>query len=103
MSKILDTPKGKVITLADGNEYTLAPSNLNTLTDLEDAFECDIDEVQAKLAAGRKATVFKKLLWIFLQEGYPELTMRDVGRLVPLDKMTELVAELTEALESLNV
>ncbi len=97
------TPKGKKITLADGNKNTLEHMTLNTLTNLEEEFDCDIEDIQIKMAEGRKAQVFRRLLWIFLKEGYPELTVEDVGRLVALDQVTGLVAELNEALDSLNV
>ncbi len=98
----MSTPKGKVITLADGKKYTLAPMNLNTLTNLEDEFDCDIEEVQVKMVTGRKASVFRRLLWVFLKEDHPDLTLKDVGCLVVLDQMADIVADITAALDSLK-
>ena len=99
---ILATPKGRTIKLADGKEYTLAPLTLNTLANLEEAFDCDLEELQSKLAK-RGATAFRKLLWVFLRGDYPDLTLVGVGDLVELSQMSEVVTELTAALEGLNV
>ena len=99
---LLATPKGKTIKLSDGKEYTLAPFTLNTLANLEQEFDCDLEELTAKLAK-RAATSFRKLLWVLLREDYPDLTLEGVGKLVELNQMNEVVSELTSALEGLNV
>lgn len=100
-SDILATPKGRIIKLADDKEYTLAPFNLNTLANLEEAFDCDLDKLEEKLS-GRTATAFRKLLWVLLREDYPKMTLIEVGKLVQLDQMTDLVEELTAALGELK-
>jgi len=99
---ILATPKGKTFKLADGKEYTLSPFNLNTLANLEEAFDCELEELESKLKK-HSATAFRKLLLVLLLEDYPDLTLIDVGKLVSLDKMTDIVAELTIALGELKV
>jgi len=100
---ILATPKGRTVKLADGKEYTLSPLNMNLLVNLEEAFDCDLDDIEAKMNEGRKATVFRKLLWLFLRDEYPNLSLTDVGKLLQLNQMTEIVKELTEVLEGLKV
>ncbi len=99
---ILATPKGKTVTLADGKEYTLAPMNLNTLANMEETFDCDLADLTEKMS-GRSASVFRKLLWVLLREDYPDLTIDKVGKLVQLDQMTSVVAEITASLEGLKV
>jgi len=99
---ILAEVRGKTIKLADGKDYTLAPLNLNLLANLEAEFDCDLEELGAKLSTGRVATAFRKLLWLFLRDNYPELKEVDVGRLVEVSIMTDVVAELTLALEGLK-
>ena len=102
MSKnILATPKGKTITLSDGKNYTLSPFNLNTLANLEEAFDCDMGELQGELS-GRMATVFRKLLYVLLMQDYPDLTEIDVGKLVEVDGVGALVKELTAVLNKLE-
>ena len=100
---ILAEVKGKTIKLADGKEYTLSPLNLNLLANLEEAFDCGLEEMGAKLSTGRAATAFRKLLWLFLRDNYPELKEVDVGKLVEVSNMKEIVAEVTVALEDLKI
>jgi len=102
MTEILATPKGKTIKLADGEDYTLAPFTLNTLANLEEEFDCDLEELQTKLTK-RTATAFRKLLWVLLREEYPDLKIDGVGKLVELSQVSSIVEELTAALGALNV
>ena len=102
MSDIMEEPKGRVITLSDGKDYTLAPFTLNTLATMEEEFDCDLEQLQEKLG-GRTASAFRRLLWVLLHETHPELTKDQVGKLVRLDKMGEIMAELTAAIESLKI
>lgn len=99
---LLAKPKGRVIKLSDGKNYTLSPFNLNTLANLEEEFDCDIEDLQNKLT-GRSATAFRKLLWVLLRDEYPDLTLSGVGKLVALAQMTEVVKELSTALDGLVV
>ncbi len=98
---ILATPKGKVVTLADGKEYTLSPFNLNTLANLEETFNCDLGELKGKLT-GRTATAFRKLIHVLLMENYPDLTLTDVGSLILMSALKEIMPSLTEALSKLE-
>ena len=102
MSKdVLHKESTRVITLADGKKYKLSPVDLNFLATLEEVFDCETGALQDKLKISSVRS-FRKLLWTFLHEGYPELTIEDVGRLVALKEMGPLVSELTTALEALN-
>lgn len=101
--KLLETPKGKVITLADGKDYQLSPLDLNMLCNLEEEFDCDIEDIQVKMMEGRKGNTFRRLLWIFLRAGYPELSKTDIGKLVPLAGMEATLKELMAALDELKV
>ena len=99
---ILTKPKGKKVVLSDGQEYTLSPFNLNTLADMEEAFDCDLQDIQGKLA-GKTATSFRKLLYVLLKENYPELTLQDVGRLVEMAAVGEVITSLMASINELNV
>lgn len=97
---VLATPKGQTIKLADGKEHTLAPFDLNTLANLEEEFDCDMGELQEKLTK-RTATSFRKLLFVLLDD--PNMTLQDVGKLVEMKAVGEVVENLTAALSELSV
>ncbi len=103
MSKqsVLKTPKGRPVKLADGRTYVLAPLSLNTLANLEEEFDCELDELEARLR-GRTATAFRKWLWVLLRENYPEMTLEEAGKLVELSQMEAIMAELTAAFDELK-
>lgn len=99
---LLKAPKGKMLKLADGAEYTLSPLDLTTMASLEEEFDCDIDELPTKLVK-RSATSFRKLLWIFLRDNYPEITLSTAGKLVTIEIIDTVIGELLSALEGLKV
>ncbi len=98
---VLQEPKGTIIKLADGKDYILAPLTLNTLANLEEAFDCDLSKLQVKLAS-KTASGFRKLLWVLLQDNHPDVSLQDAGKLVSLDQMGEIITQLTSVLEGLN-
>lgn len=102
MNDILKTPKGMTIKLADGKSYELAPFNLNVLANLEEEFDCDIEDLGAKLTQ-HTASAFRKLLWVLLRETYPDMSVSDVGKLILLDQMRPVIEEITTALEAIKV
>lgn len=100
-TKILAKPKGNEIVLADNKTYHLAPANLNLLQNLEEEFDCSLEELTEKIAK-RQAASLKKLLYVFLKENYPELTLENVGALVTveiLERVSDKVAEIIQALQ----
>uniref|UniRef100_A0A6M3KWI1 Tail assembly chaperone n=1 Tax=viral metagenome TaxID=1070528 RepID=A0A6M3KWI1_9ZZZZ len=98
---VLVKPKAKTVRLSDGKDYTLSPFNLNTLANLEEAFDCDLGEIQGKLS-NKAASSFRKLLHVLLADNHPELSLSDVGRLVEMDALADLIPQLTEALGKLE-
>ncbi len=101
MGNILATARGKKIKLSDGNEYTLSPYNMNIMANLEQEFDCSLDKLGEKLK-GRMYTTLRRLLWIFLQDNYPEMTLQKAGELVEMDKISEVLKEITASLYGLN-
>ena len=97
MVDVLATPRGKKIKLADGKEYNLSPYNLNMMANLEEEFDCDLDGLAEKLK-GRRYTTLRRLLWIFLRDNYPDMTLSEAGRLVELDQVAKLLVEITSIL-----
>ena len=102
MSDILTTTRGRKLKLAGGKEYTLAPFNLNTLANLEEEFDCDLENLESKMSK-RTATSFRKMLWVLLRENYPDISLSEVGKLVEVEQMTMVVAELTAAFADLKI
>jgi len=100
---ILATPKGKVITGTDGKKYTLAPLCLNTFANIEEEFDCEMVEFQEKLKK-RSYSQIRRLIWVLLHEGYPDLSLSDVGKLIPLnvDLLTAIMNEIAVAFDELN-
>ncbi len=99
---ILTTPKGKKITLADGNEYQLPPMSITVLADLEEAFDCDIEELPKKLSH-KTSTSLRKILWILLKYDHPDMTLQQAGQLVELKQIAEVSTEILAALTSLQI
>ncbi len=93
----LATPKGKTIKLSDGNEYQFPPMNLTVMADLEEAFDCDIEEVITKLGQ-RSSTNLRKMLWVLLQYDYPEMTLKEAGQLVLIPALKEVSKEILSVL-----
>ena len=100
---ILATPKGKAVKLSDGKTYNLSPLNLTTLANLEEEFDCDMDELGAKLVASKRtAGAFRGLLWVLLQENYPEISKVDAGKLVEMEQVGGLIKDLLALLMELR-
>ena len=85
------------IVLADGKTYTIPALSMNTLADMEDEFGCDISELEQKFNE-RKISSMRSVLYVLMKGTYPELSVRDVGGLVPLDKMDEILRPVLTAM-----
>ena len=84
------------ITLSDGVERTLK-FTLNALAELEDAYG-SVDEAFKKLESNSIKAV-RKILWAgLLHEGDPPLTETEVGNLIDIVYMQELMGTMNEAL-----
>ena len=101
MKDILTTAKGTKIKLADGKEYLLSPYNMNMMADLEEEFDCDLSELGDKLK-GRRFTTLRRLLWVFLRENYPDMTLKEAGKLVELDQVAEVLNKIMGALSGME-
>ena len=94
---ILTEIKGSEIVLADGKTYKLPPRDINTLAALEEAFDCSLDKLRERFEK-RQASAFRLLLFTLLKHNHPELTLEDVGKLVPIDKLAEVSEIITKTL-----
>ncbi len=74
----------KIVKLADGEEYTLSPLNLNTIAAIEEEFNSSFQEVSNQFwgEETKRFPVLRKLLYIFLRGNHPNLTIDRVGELV---------------------
>ena len=77
-------PKIDTITLANGQEYKLAPLTANIMADLEDKFDKSIDELFGK---SLRMKVFRALVYARLKPNYPDMTEEQVGDLLTDDVM----------------
>lgn len=78
-----------------GKHYVLSPLNLNVLADIEEEFNCSLEQVHKMLrgkgsAAVKRCTLLRTLIYILLKENYPEMTKTKVGALVDLTNMDKV-------------
>ena len=93
---VLNTPEKKTIKLGD-KDYRLSPLNLNVLANIEEEFDCGLDELGTKLEK-RQASILRKLIYILLKEQYTDMTLSKVGELINLGNMSEVSKALSETL-----
>jgi len=94
---ILAEAKTREVELADGKVYKLSPLNLNVMAKLEDSFECGLDKLMQEFEK-KQASSFRKMLFILLQDNHPEITLEDVGKLVPMSKFAEISKIISEVM-----
>ncbi len=104
MGDILQEAKGRTITAKDGTVYNLAPFTLNTFANIEEAFNCEIEEL-GKILTKRQFSGFRKLLWVLLQEPKPDITLEESGAMIEINReqiisLIKLVSELFESLSA---
>ena len=87
VGKILaEGTKPQKLTLADGQEYELAPMTLNILIQVEDKF----DKSYFDLVNSRRMNHIRHIVYLRLKGKYPELTEEKVGELVTVAVLTEI-------------
>jgi hypothetical protein len=74
------------LTLADGQEYELAPMTLNVMMAVEEKF----DKSYFDLVNSRRLSHIRYIVWLRLKGKYPELTEEKVGELVTVSVLTEI-------------
>ena len=98
---ILSEAPKKSIVLADGKEYILSNITLTTLANLEDELGYGLSEVQTAMEK-RTAGTIRALLYVLLKENHPKLTLDQVGKLVTMDKFSEVMSLITEAIKQMS-
>ena len=101
MTDVLAIPRGKVIKLADGNEYMMSPYNMNIMANLEEEFDCGLEKLGEKLT-DRMFTTLRTILWVLLRDNYPDMTLQEAGKLVEMDQVGDVLKEIMSALNGLN-
>lgn len=98
MSNVADVkPKKRTVDLGDGVEREVVLS-LNAMAELEDKYG-SIDSAFEKIKKGSIATI-RFLLWcVLVPDGDTDLTEREVGRLIKLDNIQEIMTSVMDALE----
>lgn len=88
---ILTQAKSQTIKLNDGKDYILAPLNLNTMADLEEAFGCSLAELGKRLFDGKGSsfTTLRKMLYVLLKSSH-NLSIEQVGNLVYPSQLKEV-------------
>jgi hypothetical protein len=98
---VLTEPKGREIVLSDGKTYKLPPSDINTIAELEDVFDCSLQEITERLNQ-KQATTLRQILYGLLTNGYPDLTLDDVGKLVRIKDVGDVMNIITEVLTDME-
>jgi hypothetical protein len=98
---VLAEPKGREITLSDGKTYKLPPSDINTIAELEDVFDCSLGEIIEKLNQ-RQATTLRQILYGLLKKSYPDLTVEGVGKIVRIKDLGNVMNIITEVLTDME-
>lgn len=98
MSNVADVkPKKRTVDLGDGVEREVVLS-LNAMAELEDKYG-SIDSAFEKIKQGSIATI-RFLLWcVLVPDGDTDLTEREIGRLIKLDNIQEIMSSVMDALE----
>lgn len=100
MSKRSDVQRTKnsavKITLADGKERVLRYT-LNAMVELEEAYG-SVDEAFRVLEEEQSLKAMRKVIWAGLLHENDPLTEQEVGNLIDIDYMKELVASVGGAL-----
>ena len=97
---ILIEPKGREIVL-NGKSYKLPPSNLNTIAEVEEVFDCSLQQVIERMNE-RQATTLRKLLYALLKSDYPDLTLDAIGNLVRIKDLSNVMNIITEVLTDME-
>lgn len=98
MSNVADVkPKKRTVDLGDGVEREVVLS-LNAMAELEDKYG-SIDNAFEKIKKGSIATI-RFLLWcVLVPDGDTDLTEREIGRLIKLDNIQEIMTSVMDVLE----
>lgn len=84
---LAQSPKIDKAKLADGKEYDLAPVNINILADLEDKFDMSFGDL---MGSGRIKPL-RYLVYLRLKPNYPDLTEDEVGKLIDMKVLTNII------------
>lgn len=98
---ILAEEKPKVITLADGKEYTLPPIDLTTLANIEKTMGFGLGNFSAKMESESMTTI-RVLAFALLKETYPEMTLEGVGRLITMKELKSLSETINSIMAATN-
>ena len=98
MSNVADVkPKKRTVDLGDGVEREVVLS-LNAMAELEDKYG-SIANAFEKIKKGSIATI-RFLLWcVLVPDGDTDLTEREIGKLIKLDNIQEIMTSVMDALE----
>ena len=87
---ILAEIKPKTIQLADGKDYSLPPINMTTLANLEETVGYGLNQMQERMQ-GKTISTMRDILFALLNVNYPDLTIEQVGELVPMSRIKDVV------------
>ena len=96
MNELIKEDKPKTLKLG-GKSYKLSPLNLNVMASIEDEFDCSIDKV-GELLDKKRASALRKLIFIFLKDNYPELTITEVGKNIDVNNLKEVSETIAKSL-----
>ena len=99
---ILAGAKPKTIKLGDGKDYTLPPSDLTTLANVEESLGFGMSQMQERMQAKTVITI-RAVLCALLKETYPEMTAEQLGRLIPLAELPNVMKLVGDYFSEANI
>ena len=94
--ELLKEDKPQTIKIGE-KEYHISPLTLNVMVGLEEEFDCSLSDI-GDLLTKRQATTLRKLLYILLKDGYPELTKDGIGKMVRVEDLEQISTMVGKAL-----
>lgn len=70
-------------------EYELSAVNLNTMTAIEEEFDCSIADLKDKFQK-RQASTLRSLAYVLIKDKAPEVTRKSIGELVTIKNLQEV-------------
>ena len=92
---ILAEEKPKTIKLADGKEYTLPPTDMTTLANIEKTMGFGLGNFSQRVESETMTTI-RALVYALLKENHPDLTLDGVGHLITLKEISLLSTTISE-------
>lgn len=97
--ELLKPDEGYKITIGQ-REYEIPPAHWQQLVDIEKHMDCSIHKL-GELMEQRMATTTQKVIWVLLQEKYPDLTEEEIGKSMNVSAIRDIGEILNDIVSQL--